>query len=318
MASHAAFPSAPSRMQRLRQLSQRHLRQLRRTLAHLAPRLWLLCAVALLVVSKADLRFVNWLSATASDLYVPAAGLLYQPVDWLRRLGEEAAELLVLREENARLRARIGELERLRDEALRLEVENRVLRRMLAMPSPPATVRQTTARVIGDSGGPFRHARLLDAGSERGVAVGMAVVDEHGMVGRVVAVGRRSARILLLTDLNSRIPVLVAPSGDPAILEGDNTAHPKLAFLPLDPAMAVGDRVMTSGHDGLLPPGLPVGEIEAIEEGRVTVRPYADWQRLDWVTVLQYAPVVPPEQEEPGAAAGPATAAAGQPAAALR
>jgi rod shape-determining protein MreC len=156
------------------------------------------------------------------------------------------------------------------------------------------------ARVVGDSGGPFRHARLLDAGADRGISAGMPVLDEYGLVGRVLAAGRRSARILLLTDLNSRIPVVVAPSGDHAILEGDNSRRPRLGFLPLDPSLAPGDRVITSGRDGLLPPGLPVGEIESVDDRGVTVRPFADFDRLDYVVVLQSTPVRPPED---GAAA---------------
>lgn len=316
MASQVAFLTAASRSERLRGLWQRHSRTLRRVLEQLAPRLWLLLAAMLLIVSKVDLLFAHWTAAVVSDLYAPVVAVLQQPVHALRNLGEEAGALLALREENARLRQRIRELHQWRDEAVRLAVENRALRQMLAMPSVPGTARQTVARVIGDGGGPFRHARLLDAGTDRGVAVGMAVMDEQGMVGRVVEAGRRSARVLLLTDLTSRIPVVVAPSGDQAILEGDGTGRPKLSFLPLAPAMAVGDRVMTSGRDGLLPPGLPIGQIERIDEQTITVRPFADWQRLDWVAVLQHTPVPAPESDMDagdGPAAGGFTAAHGMP-----
>ena len=106
-------------------------------------------------------------------------------------------------------------------------------------------------------------ALLIDAGAEQGVDTGMPATTPEGLVGRVVDVGARSARVLLITDFNSRIPVVVEGSGDQAILEGDNRPLPALRFLPLNPGFAVGDRVLTSGHGGLLPPGLPVGRIEA-------------------------------------------------------
>ena len=126
----------------------------------------------------------------------------------------------------------------------------------------------------------------------------MAAVNERGLAGRVIDVGRRSARILLLTDFNSRIPVMVEPSRDQAILAGDNGREPGLVFLPLNPRLSVGDRVVTSGRGGVLPPGLEIGVVSAIGDQKVTVTPLVDWDRLAYVRLLNYAPVLPPEQLE--------------------
>ena len=82
--------------------------------------------------------------------------------------------------------------------------------------------------------------------------------------------------------------MLVERSGDQAILEGDNGARPALRFLPINPGFQPGDRVVTSGQDGLLPPGLPVGEVGPLADGKVTVRPYVDWARLDYLSLLRY------------------------------
>lgn len=178
---------------------------------------------------------------------------------------------------------------------MRLQVQNRALRELLRMPlSEPAVIR-TTARILGDSGGTFVQTRLIDAGADRGVEEGMAVMGPRGLVGRVVRVGERSARVLLLTDLNSRIPVMVDRTRDQGILEGDNTGFPRLRFLPLVPGLAVGDRVLTSGVGGVLPPGLLVGEIARVGEQEATVRPLVDWSRLDHVSVLHWRPVPLPE-----------------------
>ena len=131
---------------------------------------------------------------------------------------------------------------------------------------------------------------LLDAGSEQGVAVGMAALAPEGLVGRVVDVGRRSARVLLVTDFNSRIPVVVTGAGDQAVLEGDNSALPLLRFLPLNSGLSAGDRVLTFGRGGMLPAGLPVGRIvSSTAEGKPRVRPLADWSRLDHVVLLGVA-----------------------------
>jgi rod shape-determining protein MreC len=126
----------------------------------------------------------------------------------------------------------------------------------------------------------------------------MAVMTPAGMIGRVIAVGRRSSRILLLTDLNSKVPVIVERSGDQALLAGDNSAEPKLQFLPLNPRFRIGDRVITSGRGGVLPAGLMIGEVSRIEGSRVAVRPAVDWHSIDFVAVLRQAALSPPASEQ--------------------
>ena len=123
----------------------------------------------------------------------------------------------------------------------------------------------------------------------------MAAVNERGLVGRVIEVGRRSARVLLLTDFNSRVPVMVEPSRDQAILAGDNSREPGLIFLPLNPRMAVGQRVVTSGRGGVLPPGLAVGMVSAIGDREGRGRAGGRLGPAGYVRLLEYSRVVPPE-----------------------
>ena len=154
-----------------------------------------------------------------------------------------------------------------------------------------------------DAGGAFVRTVLLNAGTDDGVAVGQAAVNAEGLVGRVVEVGRRSARILLLTDLNSRVPVVVERSRVPAILAGDNSDHPRLSFTPVNAVFEPGDRIVTSGHGGMLPPGLPIGEVISTVGGVARVRPYVDWTALEYLRVLDFTlPGVLPATR----AAGPA------------
>ncbi len=252
--------------------------------------------IALLVLAKADVKLLSYASEQAGDLAAPALHLLNMPVAAVRQAADRAGRLLALHEENVRLREENRRLLAWQSEATRLGVENRALREMLRVPMVETAPMWTTARIVGDSGGAFTQTRLIDAGRNRGIVDGMAVVTEDGLAGRVVQAGERSARVLLLTDFNSRIPVLVESSRDRAILQGDNGPHPRLDFLPLNPRLAIGDRVLTSGDGGVLPSGLIVGQVAAVDEdGRVTVVPYVDWTRLDWVTVLRAEPLPAPE-----------------------
>lgn len=257
--------------------------------------LLVLLSATFLVMTKADLRLVDALENRSGDIAAPAMAVLQVPMLAARGLARDLGTLLALRAENDRLRREIDELLAWQGEAARLGVENRSLRAALAIPAQPGTTTVTTALVVADPAGSFVRTRLIDAGAERGVAVGQVAMEPQGLVGRVVAVGERSARILLLTDLNSKIPVLIERSGDRAILEGDNGRTPHLRFLPADPRFQVGDRVLTSGDGGLIPAGLPIGEIGAIRGPHVDVVPYADWERLDHVRILQGEPVVPPD-----------------------
>lgn len=256
-------------------------------------------ALVLIVLTKADIKFLAYLSETTADAVAWIVELPAAPLAVVRRGTEVIGSLLALEEENVRLREENRRLVHWQNEAVRLSVQNAALREALRMPVVQGTRRRTTVRIVADPGGPFVQTRLIDAGRDRGIEKGMAVVDAYGMVGRVVEVGERSARVLLITDFNSRIPVLVERSRDQAILEGRNGPLAELRFLPMSPSFAIGDRVLTSGRGGLLPPGLPVGEIVHVEERRVLVRPLVDWDRLDHVAVLEGDPVPRPDGTVP-------------------
>ena len=219
-------------------------------------------SVLLLVLAKADIRLTGYMGERLTDAITPVLAALNRPVVALRDGFERVGGLLAAYEENARLREENRRLLGWQAEAARLAVQNRSLQRMLAVPTLEHPAARLTARVVGDSGGAFVQALLLDAGAEQGVTKGMSATTPEGLVGRVIDVGERSARALLITDFNSRIPVVVESSGDHALLEGDNSPLPILRFLPLKPGFAIGDRVLTSGRGGLLPAGLAVGRIE--------------------------------------------------------
>ncbi|HEX3209835.1 MAG TPA: rod shape-determining protein MreC [Geminicoccaceae bacterium] len=266
----------------------------------------IVASIVLLVVSKADVRLLEAVDSGISDLLVPTLEVATRPVEAARGLARQVAELVALRAENAQLRAQNERLLEWQVAARQLAVENASLRQLLHGVAEDRNPTAVTARVVADAGGPFVQTVLVNAGAEQGVVKGMAAVNERGLAGRVIEVGRRSARILLLTDFNSRVPVMVEPSRDQAILAGDNSREPVLVFLPLNPRLSVGDRIVTSGRGGVLPPGLEVGVVSAIDEHKVTVRPLVDWDRLAYLRLLGYAPVLPPEQlEEPPPAALP-------------
>jgi rod shape-determining protein MreC len=267
-------------------------------------------AASLMIVGKIEPEAVSGLRGVVVDTAAPVLDALSRPVESGRRLVAEVEALVALREENTELLRAVERQQQWELAARRLEQENAALRALLnlRLDSRPAFI---SARVIGDSGSAFVRTLLVNAGAGDGVECGQAAITGAGLVGRVVEVGRRASRILLVTDLNSRVPVLVEATRQRAVLAGDNSATASLQFLPRDAEIEVGARIVTSGHGGVLPPGLPVGVVSEVVEGVVRVQPLVELGRVEYVRLLawqgpRFEPVLPPaagEAPAPGAAA---------------
>lgn len=244
-------------------------------------------AIGLMMVGKVDTVVVEGARERAMDAVAPLLDAISRPAATAAQVVEEAQTLAEIRAENAQLRAENQALLQFRDAAYRLEAENLSLRSLLNF-RPPEPNRFLTARVIADNSGAFVRSLAVNLGTLNGVADGQAVLGDQGLAGRIVQAGERSARILLLTDLNARIPVVLERSRHRGVLGGDNTDLPRLLHLPLEAEVEVGDRVVTSGHGGMFPPGLPVGVVRAVEDGEVRVRPFQDLTRLEYVRIVDF------------------------------
>lgn len=219
-----------------------------------------------------------------------------------------------------------AELQRWRDLAERLAERNRRYEDLLGMPEDAfgegADVEAAiAAQLVLDSGGPFTRTLVANAGADHGVGVGYIVVNENGLVGRVVSVGRRSSRVLMLDDYTSRIPVLGEASRVRAVLAGRATRQPELVLHPyqLEPPrldfivgaqnLREGERVITSGDGGLFPRGIPVGVAHRVPDGSWHVALAAAQQPIDFVRIIPYVGVEAPE-DAPAPDAGPPLSAA--------
>ena len=146
-----------------------------------------------------------------------------------------------------------------------------------------------TARIVGDSVSAYVRGALLNVGRKAGVASGQAVVTAEGLAGRIAEVGDNSARVLFVTDVNSRLPVQIERTRERAILAGDNSTLMRLTLVQTVQGVQRGDRIVTSGHGGSFPLGIPVGEVVQAGDGTsVKVRPFADFSRLEFVRVVDY------------------------------
>ena len=265
---------------------------------------FLFLSCALLIFSRLDLEPVRWLRWQLVSIVSPVLKFAIAPVGRARQAGQQIVtsvnaltEIEQLRRENQRLRGwewRARELER-----------KLVQVSALARTAEEIGLEFVTARVVAESKGPFANSILVNVGYKDGVRVGFAAVSGDGLVGHVVDVGERGARVLLLNDSSSRIPVSAGPSMARAILKGEGGEMPKLARFPSPGQTAVvqgaatsaaaalvlraGDDVLTSGDDGLLPRGIKVGIVQNQDDGpRVVLA--AKPRSLDFVSLLYFSP----------------------------
>ena len=244
-------------------------------------------AGGILMVGKADPKIFERTRIVVTDAAAPILDAVSRPVATVASIVEEASYLIHLRDKNLVLRQENARLLQWRSAAQVLSSENKHLRDLLRfVPDDPATY--ISARVIADSGGAFVRSILVNTGSRDGVRKGFPVIVGTGLIGRVAEVGRRASRVLLINDLNSRIPVIVGLERHHAILSGDNSELTRVDYLTANTSMSVGDRVLTSGRGGVFPPGLPIGAVTSVGGDGVRVREYVSINSLEYVRIMDF------------------------------
>lgn len=269
-------------------------------------RSFILCAVfavAIAFVGRADSAFFDRVRAGLSDFAEPALTQIRGPVVGVEHWIDNVGGLFTAFQDNARLKKENADL--LKWQNIALSLENRLHRYEVLLNAAHDPVLPTvTARVIGEASRPFIKSMILNVGAEQQVKKGQAVKDERGLLGRIYVTGQNTSWVILLTDLNSRVPVMIEPNHRRAILTGDNTPAPQLELDVGDGPVKPGDRVVSTGDGGLLPSDLPVGTV--MQDGKaLRVVLFARPGTSDFVNVMNYSVPEPPLATDPV----PATAA---------
>ncbi len=263
----------------------------------------LICAVIAVgaaVAGRTHAVFFDSARAALSDWSAPALSGLRAPLTAMQSWTGSVAGIFTVYSENAQLRQENAELHKWQQVALSLEDRLRRYQQLLnAVPDEKTPF--ITARVIGESSRPFVRTMILNAGTANQVRKGQAVVDQRGLLGRIYVSGENTSWVILLTDLNSRVPVVIEPSHRRAILAGDNTPAPQLELDVGEGPIRSGDRVLSTGDGGLLPPDLPVGVVTGNgENARVVL--FATAASADAVNILDYRVPEPPVPADPATA----------------
>jgi rod shape-determining protein MreC len=257
-----------------------------RPLRRLLSALLVLVLFGIFVLWRIDSPRVERMRAQMVDRIVPSFEWALLPVTKTVDMIENFQSYSRIYEQNQELRRELRQMQAWKEAALQLEQKNAKLLDLNNVQLDPKYT-YITGVVMADSGSPFRQSVLLNVGSRDGIVDGWATMDGIGLVGRISGLGANTARVVLLTDSNSRLPVTIQPSGQRAILSGNNTARPPLEFIESPELVRPGDRVVSSGDGGIFPPGLLIGQVALGPDRRLRVVLAADYERLDYLRVLR-------------------------------
>jgi len=262
--------------------------------------------LALFLFWRIDSPRAERLRAAIVDAVIPNMEWALIPVTKAAGMVESFQSYASLYEQNQELRRELRQMRAWREAALQLEQENAKLLDLARVRLDPALT-FVTGVVLADSGSPFRQSVLLNVGSRDGIRDGWATTDGLGLAGRIFGVGETTSRVILLTDSNSRVPVTIQPSGQRAMLMGDNSALPVLEFIEYPEQVRPGDRIVSSAEGLVFPGGLLVGQVVLGTDRRLRADLAADYGRLEFLRVLRSHG--PGEIREPGALIVPEVAA---------
>ena len=245
----------------------------------------LVVTLLILFIGKADFNIVNRISIIISDLSSPAISSISNQTKIIGNSFNYLKNTASIRDENKHLLTENIRLKKFEILSKIYENENILLKNQLNL-IPQNYNNFITVKAINAPGTIFSHSLLLNAGRKDGVQKGNAVLFNGVFIGQIIRVGENSSRILLISDVNSMIPVVVSNNRIPSILTGENLILPSLNFLPNNVKLKEGSVVQTSGHGGLLPSGLPIGTVVKNASERYFVKPSIDLNLIDYVQIL--------------------------------
>jgi len=244
----------------------------------------ILVSIFIFALDNAKLKPIEVLRSLINDGIYRISAISSSPIKFSGATKDFFVKHIFVYKENERLKTEIDQLKNKNFETLYLRTENNKLQNVLKL-EKESPYKAVNAKVILDKNSPYLNSIVINKGSNAGIKLGMPVLNKGSLAGRIVEVNFISSRILLLNDLNSRIPVVVSPKGSQAILSGVGKKQPNLQYLPENFELSdKGNSVFTSGKDGVLFPGIPVGEAMS-NDGKISVKLFSDPDQILFVSI---------------------------------
>ncbi len=189
-----------------------------------------------------------------------------------------------LASENIKLQSEVVKLKQLQNDLYIIQAENQELRKLLSV-IEEEQYKHIAARLISVSLNPFSKTAIMSAGAKHGVEINQIVTHAEGLVGRVIQVSNNYSKVILVNDINSRIPITTAVSREKGIMSGDGN-NSKILYLPPTHLVQKGEKVITSGDGSIYPSGITVGYVNNIQQEKIMVEPVVDLSKAEFVNIL--------------------------------
>ena len=244
-------------------------------------------SIILIFIDTIETKPLNYLRFIVKDTIYRGSVIISAPSRGFKNVVNAAQDHINLFSEYNRLKEENAQLKDQVYDPNFLIFENKQLRKLLDEQTA-SSINLVSSRVMLDKKSPYLNSFVISGGSNRKIKKGMAVLDGKNFIGRIVDVNFFSSRILLVSDLNSKIPVVVEPAGYHAILSGTGQVKPILEFLPENHTVQSGNKVYTSGKEGIFSPGIPIGEV-SMDNEKILVSLFSDLSQITFVNInLEY------------------------------
>ena len=244
----------------------------------------ILLSLSIFVLDISELKPIKILRSLLNDGVYRISAISSSPIKFSGTVKDFFITHIFVYKENRKLKTELEELKNKDFQTLYLQTANKRLQDIIQLEKKSAFT-TIAAKVILDKNSPYLNSVIINRGSSSRIKLGMPVLSEGNLVGRVVEVNFLSARILLLNDLNSKIPVMISPKGSQAILSGRGEDKPKLEYLPEKFELSDKNLVFTSGKDGIFFEGIPVGNV-IFEDNKIKVKLFSDPNQVSFVNVI--------------------------------
>ena len=243
--------------------------------------------VIFLITSKVNKELCDEVTMGFVSVSLPVVKFAAFPFNATINLLTNFSQLVEAKKENEALKEEIEKLRSFYIKSLNINRENKDLKHTLQFITSKSS-NFKVARIIGRSNQLFNQRLFIDAGKNRGIKEGSIVTGNRGVIGRISQVGENQSRLILVTDANSRIPIIASKSRVRGILSGNNSLLMEVLYLQKNHAIRAGDWIFTSGDGDTLPPGLLIGVVEKVDVGYATVEMVENINNADIVTIMDY------------------------------
>ncbi len=254
-------------------------------------------SIFLIFLSRTSNRYIKTVQSGTLSLLNPVIRVFQLPSDGVYFVYFKFKDWINVYEDNKALKERTRNIYELKSRIKILEAENKRLSEILHF-VPQENVRFLTAKVVSDQKDGFVHTLTAYTTNAKEAQKNSIVLDGENVIGRVESINGNYIKILLITDINSKIPVIILPSGTQAILSGNNTPTLDVLYTESTSQIKKGDKIITSGIGGVFPEGLRVGVVSSAKKGKIKARPIKNIESSEYIIIVDYTTHTPQSLED--------------------